>query len=88
MGGRPPGGAGAGGTRCAPANAEAPVTADDGGANGTDLSPERAMPGTGPGTVTGPAAGSGAAAGFGGGAGTTTALRAAALISAMERVSG
>ena len=86
MGGRPPGGAGAGGTRCAPANEEAPMAADD--ANGTDLSPERAMPGTGAGTVTGPAAGSGAAAGFGGGAGTTTALRAAALISAMERVSG
>src|ERR1035441_10307679 len=59
MGGRPPGGAGAGGARCAPANAEAPVTADDDGANSTDISPERAMPGTGAGTVTGPAAGSG-----------------------------
>jgi hypothetical protein len=81
---RPPGDAGAGGTSGAPAK-EVPVAGDD-GVNGMDLSAERSTPSAGP--MTGPAASGGAAAGLGGGAGATTALRAAALISAIERVSG
>jgi hypothetical protein len=76
--------------RPAPA-AGVPATPDAAiGAVGSGLSASRSTPGTVlavTGTVTGPVAEGGAAAGRGGG-GATTALRAAALISAIERVSG